>query len=105
MFRGIRILERMTKLFNDQGDKAIFSLAEWIEELEEKNERLTKDEAIIMASVKRSKAETIEYYNKYIDSSKDNCELRREIEADNVQIARLLFKIDRLEMYGYSNED
>ena len=69
MFEGIRIMERMVKIFNEQGDNAVYSIAEWIEELQDK----------------------------YSASSKENCELRREAEAQERQVKRLIANRDRLQ--------
>ena len=79
MFRGIRIIERMTTLFNEQGDKAVFTIAEWIEELQEKNDRLT------------SELKTEKLKNLRLDSTYTR------------QVERLLKKIDRMEEEGYFN--
>ena len=79
MFRGIRIIERMTTLFNEQGDKAVFTIAEWIEELQEKNDKLTSE----LATEKLNSA--------------------RQASVHKRQVERLLAQIDRMEEEGYFN--
>ena len=83
MFNGIRIIERMTKLFNEQGDSAVYSLAEWIEGLEDDKERLREQ-----LSEEKTKNE----------------KLLKEDNALKNQRRRLLAKIDRLEMTGFIDE-
>ena len=84
MFRGIRIFEKMNRIVSEQGDNAVFTIAEWIEELQESKDTMREE---------LSKVKT------------ENEKLLREANANSNQRRRLLDKIDRLQMMGYCDED